>query len=308
MNATTAPLVEVSGLTKRYGDTLAVDGVDLTVLPGEVYGFLGPNGAGKTTTLRILTGLISPTSGTVRVLGGTPGQAHVLARTGSMIESPAFYPYLSGLDNLRVLAEYADVPRSRITEVLALVDLADRARDRFSTYSLGMKQRLGVAAALLKDPELVILDEPTNGLDPAGMRDMRRLIRELGADGRTVLLSSHLLGEVQQICDRVGIISEGRMVAEHTVDELRTEQELIIRATPRESARSLLTEALGAAAVHLYDETLRVKVAPDRAAEVNRLLVSAGIAVSELHSTERALEDVFFELTTATDKEKTHAG
>jgi ABC-2 type transport system ATP-binding protein len=313
MNATTAPLVEVSGLTKRYGDTLAVDGVDLTVLPGEVYGFLGPNGAGKTTTLRILTGLISPTSGTVRVLGGAPGQAQVLARTGSMIESPAFYPYLSGLDNLRVLAEYADVPRPRIDEVLTLVDLADRARDRFSTYSLGMKQRLGVAAALLKDPELVILDEPTNGLDPAGMRDMRRLIRELGADGRTVLLSSHLLGEVQQICDRVGIISEGRMVAEHTVDELRTEQELVIRATPRESARSLLTEALGAAAVHLYDETLRVKVAPDRAAEVNRLLVNAGIAVSELHSTERALEDVFFELTTTTDKattdkEKTHAG
>jgi ABC-type multidrug transport system ATPase subunit len=308
MNATTAPLVEVSGLTKRYGDTLAVDGVDLTVLPGEVYGFLGPNGAGKTTTLRILTGLISPTSGTVRVLGGAPGQAQVLARTGSMIESPAFYPYLSGLDNLRVLAEYADVPRPRIDEVLALVDLADRARDRFSTYSLGMKQRLGVAAALLKDPELVILDEPTNGLDPAGMRDMRRLIRELGADGRTVLLSSHLLGEVQQICDRVGIISEGRMVAEHTVDELRTEQELVIRATPRESARSILTEALGAAAVHLYDETLRVKVAPDRAAEVNRLLVAQGIEVSELHSTERALEDVFFELTSAKDKEKAHAG
>ncbi|MEU4392380.1 ABC transporter ATP-binding protein [Kribbella sp. NPDC023855] len=308
MNASTAPLVEVSGLTKRYGDTLAVDGVDLTVLPGEVYGFLGPNGAGKTTTLRILTGLIAPTSGSVRVLGGAPGQAKVLARTGSMIESPAFYPYLSGLDNLRLLAEYADVPRTRIREVLELVDLADRAKDRFSTYSLGMKQRLGVAAALLKDPELVILDEPTNGLDPAGMRDMRRLIRELGADGRTVLLSSHLLGEVQQICDRVGIISQGRMVAEHTVDELRTEQELVIRATPRDSAHALLIGHLGVAAVHLYDDTLRVKVAPDRAAEVNRVLVEAGIAVSELHSTERALEDVFFELTTETGKEKANAG
>jgi ABC-2 type transport system ATP-binding protein len=315
MNASTAPLVEVSGLTKRYGDTLAVDGVDLTVLRGEVYGFLGPNGAGKTTTLRILTGLIAPTSGSVRVLGGAPGQAKVLARTGSMIESPAFYPYLSGLDNLRLLAEYAEVPRTRIREVLALVDLADRAKDRFSTYSLGMKQRLGVAAALLKDPELVILDEPTNGLDPAGMRDMRRLIRELGADGRTVLLSSHLLGEVQQICDRVGIISQGRMVAEHTVDELRTEQELVIRATPRDRAHSLLIGHLGVAAVHLYDDTLRVKVAPDRAAEVNRVLVEAGIAVSELHSTERALEDVFFELTatetateTETGKEKANAG
>jgi ABC-2 type transport system ATP-binding protein len=290
-------LVEVSGLTKRYGDTLAVDGVDLTVLPGEVYGFLGPNGAGKTTTLRILTGLIAPTSGEVRVLGGAPGQADVLGRTGSMIESPAFYPYLSGLDNLRLLAEYAEVPRRRIDEVLDLVDLTDRARDRFSTYSLGMKQRLGVAAALLKDPELVILDEPTNGLDPAGMRDMRRLIRELGSGGRTVLLSSHLLGEVQQICDRVGIINSGRMVAEHNVEDLRGEQELVVRAAPRDRAQSILTGVLGAGTVHQYDETLRVKVTPDKAAEVNRILVEAGIAVSELHSTERALEDVFFELT-----------
>lgn len=308
MSETAAPPVEVTGLTKRYGDTLAVDGVDLTVRSGEVYGFLGPNGAGKTTTLRILTGLIAPTSGTVRVLGGAPGQAQVLARTGSMIESPAFYPYLSGLDNLRLLAEYAEVARARIHEVLALVDLTDRARDRFSTYSLGMKQRLGVAAALLKDPELVILDEPTNGLDPAGMRDMRRLIRELGADGRTVLLSSHLLGEVQQICDRVGIISEGKMVAEHNVEELRSQQELVIRAAPRESARSVLIEALGADTVHLYDDTLRVKVAPDRAAEVNRVLVQAGIAVSELRSTERALEDVFFELTTTQPQEKADVG
>jgi ABC-2 type transport system ATP-binding protein len=290
-------LVEVSGLTKRYGDTLAVDGVDLTVLPGEVYGFLGPNGAGKTTTLRILTGLIAPTSGEVRVLGGAPGQADVLGRTGSMIESPAFYPYLSGLDNLRLLAEYAEVPRRRIDDVLDLVDLTDRARDRFSTYSLGMKQRLGVAAALLKDPELVILDEPTNGLDPAGMRDMRRLIRELGSGGRTVLLSSHLLGEVQQICDRVGIINSGRMVAEHNVEDLRGEQELVVRAAPRDRAQSILTGVLGAGTVHQYDETLRVKVTPDKAAEVNRILVEAGIAVSELHSTERALEDVFFELT-----------
>jgi ABC-2 type transport system ATP-binding protein len=297
MSETAAPPVEVIGLTKRYGDTLAVDRVDLTVRPGEVYGFLGPNGAGKTTTLRILTGLIAPTSGTVRVLGGMPGQAQVLARIGSMIESPAFYPYLSGLDNLRLLAEYAEVPRARIQEVLQLVDLGDRARDRFSAYSLGMKQRLGVAAALLKDPELVILDEPTNGLDPAGMRDMRRLIRELGSDGRTVVLSSHLLGEVQQICDRVGIISEGRMVAEHDVEELRGQTELVIRAKPMSGARTVLHGVVGADAVHLYDDTLRVKVKSDRAAEVNRALVEAGIAVSELRLTERALEDVFFELT-----------
>ena len=302
MNRTAVPPVEVTGLTKRYGRTLAVDDVDLTVLPGEVYGFLGPNGAGKTTTLRILTGLITPTSGTVRVLGGSPGQSDILARTGSLIESPAFYPYLSGLDNLRLLAEYAGVPRPRIHEVLEQVQLADRARDRFSTYSLGMKQRLGVAAALLKDPELVILDEPTNGLDPAGMRDMRQLIRELGAEGRTVLLSSHLLGEVQQICDRVGIISEGRMVAEHDVEELRSQQELVVRAAPLVEARAVLSRLLGADAVHLYDDTLRVKVEPDRAAEVNRVLVEAGMAVSELHTAERALEDVFFQLTAGKEK------
>src|SRR5215217_7837380 len=236
MSETAAPLVEVTGLTKRYGDILAVDGVDLTVNPGEVYGFLGPNGAGKTTTLRILTGLIAPTSGTVRVLGGAPGQAQVLARTGSMIESPAFYPYLSGLDNLRLLAEYGGVPRPRIQQVLRLVDLADRARDRFSTYSLGMKQRLGVAAALLKDPELVILDEPTNGLDPAGMRDMRALLRRLSGEGRTVVLSSHLLGEVEQVCDRVAVISSGRLVVESSVGELLGLRRLVVEAEPLEKA------------------------------------------------------------------------
>ena len=212
-----------------------------------------------------------------------------------MIESPAFYPYLSGLDNLRLLAEYAGVKRQRIDEVLELVDLADRAKDRFSTYSLGMKQRLGVAAALLKDPELVILDEPTNGLDPAGMRDMRRLIRDLGTGGRTVLLSSHLLGEVQQICDRVGIINAGRMVAEHNVEALRGEQELVVRAAPKHEAQTLLARF---GTVHQYDDTLRLQVDPERAAEVNRALVEAGIEVSELHTTERALEDIFFELTT----------
>ncbi|TDD47262.1 ABC transporter ATP-binding protein [Kribbella antibiotica] len=301
MNTTGVPLVEVIGLTKRYGDTLAVGGVDLTVLAGEVYGFLGPNGAGKTTTLRMLTGLIAPTAGTIKVLGGRPGSPEVLGKTGSMIESPAFYPYLSGLDNLRLLAEYAEVARARVDEVLELVDLKERARDRFSQYSLGMKQRLGVAAALLKDPELVILDEPTNGLDPAGMRDMRRLIRELGSEGRTVLLSSHLLGEVQQICDRVGIIDGGKMVAEHNVEELRGEQELVIRAQPLQAAYDVLAHILGVK-VHLYDETLRVQVDPGRAAEVNRVLVEAGVAVSELHSTERALEDLFFELTTSEEK------
>jgi ABC-type multidrug transport system ATPase subunit len=298
MNTTDSPVVEVSGLTKRYGDRLAVDGVDLTVRRGEVYGFLGPNGAGKTTTLRILTGLITANAGTVEVLGGRPGDSAVLARIGSLIESPAMYPYLSGRDNLCVLARYAHVPHTRVDAVLELVDLADRAGDRFSTYSLGMKQRLGVAAALLKDPELVILDEPTNGLDPAGMRDMRKLIRELGSGDRTVLLSSHLLGEVQQICDRVGIISEGRMVAERTVGELRGGQELVIAADPIDEARRQLANLVGAGQVRTTDDRLRVQVGRESVAGVNKLLVEAGIAVSELRTAERTLEDVFFELTT----------
>ena len=291
----TEALVEVTGLTKRYRTTVAVDGLDLTVRRGEVYGFLGPNGAGKTTTLRILTGLIAPTAGTVRVLGGRPGDPGTLARTGSLVESPAFYPYLSGRDNLRVLATYAGAKATRIDAVLEEVDLAGRAKDRFATYSLGMKQRLGVAAALLKDPELVILDEPTNGLDPAGMRDMRDLVRRLGTGERTVLLSSHQLGEVEQICDRVGILSGGRMVAERTVRELRGRQEMVVVADPVEAAVAAI-EALGATARRDGDE-LHVPVGPDRVPEVTRALVGAGVAVYRLQPAERALEDVFFELT-----------
>ncbi len=232
------------------------------------------------------------------MLGALPGDPRVLARTGSLVEAPAFYPYLSGRDNLRVLAGHAGAPVGRVDEVLELVDLVGRARDRFAAYSLGMKQRLGVAAALLKDPELVILDEPTNGLDPAGMRDMRRLVRELGTGERTVLLSSHLLGEVQQICDRVGIINQGRMVAERAVEELRGRQELVIAADPLDRARELLARLHGPAAVRQHDGELRLAVEATRAPEINRRLVEAGIAVSGLRTNERALEDVFFELTT----------
>src|SRR5215217_6600671 len=197
-------IVETTNLTKRYGDGTVVDRIGLHVSRGEVYGVLGPNGAGKTTTLRLPLGLVRPSSGTARVLGAAPGAPAALARIGMLVEAPAFYPYLSGRDNLHVFARYASVPASKVDEVLETVALDDRAKDRASNYSLGMKQRLGVAIALLKDPELLILDEPTNGFDPAGMVDMRTLIRRLGTGGRTVLLSSHLLGEVQQICDRVG--------------------------------------------------------------------------------------------------------
>jgi ABC-2 type transport system ATP-binding protein len=273
-----------------------VDGVDLTVPSGEVYGFLGPNGAGKTTTLRMVLGLIRPTAGSVHVLGRAPGPGR-LRGVGALIEGPAFYPYLSGLDNLRVLARYTGVPDARIAGVLEQVDLAGRAKDPYRTYSLGMKQRLGVAAALLKDPRLLVLDEPTNGLDPAGMAEMRTLIRRLGASGRTVLLSSHLLGEVEQICDRVGVISRGRIVAESTVAELRGESTLWVGAEPLDRAAELARSLLGRDRVRVGDGGLELAVPADRAAWINGELVDGGIAVSELRRHERDLEAVFLELT-----------
>jgi ABC-type multidrug transport system ATPase subunit len=291
-------LVETRDLTKRYGPRIvAVDRVSLTVRRGEVYGFLGPNGAGKTTTLRMLLGLVRPISGTATVLGRPPGDPQSLARVGALVESPAFYPYLSGRDNLRVIARYANAPKKRIETALNLVDLADRARDKFATYSLGMKQRLGVAATLLKDPELLILDEPTNGLDPAGMADMRALIRRLGSGERTVLLSSHLLGEVEQICDRVGVISRGRLIAESTVEELRGGSALLVAAKPLDRARERVEQLLGEERVGVLDGTLRLDADPTTAGQINRELVKADVEVTELRRIERTLEEAFLEMT-----------
>ncbi len=293
-------VMTATGLTKRYrSGVLAVDGVDLAVHRGEVYGFLGPNGAGKTTTMRMLLGLIRPTAGTISVLGKPAGAPAGLARLGALVESPGFYPYLSGRDNLRVLARYAGVARSRIDAVLDAVDLTGRAGDPFATYSLGMKQRLGVASALLGDPELLVLDEPTNGLDPAGMADMRALLRRLGAEGRAVLLSSHLLGEVQQICDRVGVISGGRLIAESTVAELRGTAALVVTAAPLDRARDCVEQLVGAERVRVTDGALRIDAGDaDLASRLNRDLVTAGIEVSELRRDERSLEDVFLQMTT----------
>jgi ABC-2 type transport system ATP-binding protein len=293
-------LVQTRDLTKVYGGRItAVNRVALSVRRGEVYGFLGPNGAGKTTTLRMLVGLVRPTAGSATVLGKPPGHPEALARTGVLIESPGFYPYLSGRDNLRVVARYAGVAGGRVDDVLELVGLTDRASDRYAGYSLGMKQRLGVAAALRKDPELLVLDEPTNGLDPAGMRDMRALIRELGSRGHTVLLSSHLLGEVQQVCDRVGVIARGELIAESTVAELRGEAGLLVAAEPLELARAAAEELLGAEHVTVVDGTLRLRVDPAHAGKVSTALVQAGSTLTELRPLERTLEEAFLEMTGA---------
>ena len=266
---------------------------------GEVYGFLGPNGAGKTTTLRMLLGLIRPTSGRVRLFGAEPGQGS-LARVGALIEGPAFYPYLSGRANLRIFADHAGVRRTRVDAVLDVVSLADRAKDRYSTYSLGMKQRLGLAAALLKEPELVVLDEPTNGLDPAGMADMRVTLRKLAADGCTVLLSSHLLAEVEQICDRVGVLDHGRLVAETTVEDLRAGGALRVVAAPADRARDHLGRLFGADRVRADGEASELDVEPGQAARVNAQLVAAGLDVSELRWHEPDLEQTFLALTGGT--------
>jgi ABC-type multidrug transport system ATPase subunit len=293
-------IVETHGLSKRYGrDVLAVDRLDLRLRRGEVFGFLGPNGAGKTTTLRMLTGLIRPTSGSAVVAGHPPGDPAGLARIGALIESPAFYPYVSGRDNLKVLARYAGVPATRVESVLAEVEMQGRAKDRVSTYSMGMRQRLGVAAALLKSPELLILDEPANGLDPQGMVEMRSLLRRLGEGDRTVLVSSHLLGEVEQVCDRVGVIQSGRLIAQGTLDELRGGAGLVkLRAEPSGQALQVLEKMLGPGAARRNgDGVIEVTIPAERIAEMTRTLVAGGLDVTDLRREERSLEEAFLTLT-----------
>jgi ABC-type multidrug transport system ATPase subunit len=296
-------VIETRELGKRYdGRIVAVDKLSLRVRRGEVYGFLGPNGAGKTTTLRMLLGLVRPTAGSALVLGAPPGSPESLARVGALIEAPSFYPFLSARDNLRVLARYSAAPEARIDAVLDEVDLVARAGDRFGTYSLGMKQRLGIAGALLKDPELLILDEPTNGMDPAGMAEMRGFIRSLGRGDRTVLLSSHLMTEVEQVADRVGVINKGVLVREGTVDELRGRESLWVRAEPLEQAERVLGAVRGVEEVARLDGGLRIAADLAAAPTINRLLVEAGIAVGELRPERDSLEKIFLELTQGGDE------
>jgi len=294
-------VVQTKALTKRYGGgdsaRLAVDRVELTVRRGEVYGFLGPNGAGKTTTLRMVLGLIRPTAGSATVLGLPAGRPETTARVGALIEGPGFYPYLSGRDNLRTMARYRALPDTAVDAALERVDLTDRGKDKFKAYSLGMKQRLGVAAALMGDPDLIVLDEPTNGLDPAGMADMRALIVDLARGGQTVLLSSHLLAEVEEICDRVGVIAGGRLLTESTVSELRGGQRLRIVATPLDRAVATAMRLAGEDAVQLDRDAVLLDLPPERTPAVVRALVTEGLDVHEATVSERTLEEVFFEMT-----------
>jgi ABC-type multidrug transport system ATPase subunit len=294
---TSAYAIETIGLTKRYGAAApAVDDLNLRVSHGEIHGFVGPNGAGKTTTLRMLVGLIRPTAGVASVLGCSAGSPAALARVGAMIDEPAFYPFLSGRENLRILSLHAGVPACRVAEVLARVELAPRADDATSTYSMGMKQRLALAAALLKEPEVLILDEPTNGLDPAGIAEIRDLVRSLAREQRAVLLSSHLMNEVEQLCDRVSVVQHGHIVAEGTVDELRGQPELRVCAAPLDRARAIIQRLPFVETLRTEGGALVLGAPPERAAAINHCLVQSGVAVSELAPIRSSLEQVFLGL------------
>ena len=298
-------VIEVEGLRKEYrrlrgGRTVAVAGLDLEVPEGGVFGFLGPNGAGKTTTIRCLVGLVRPDAGTVRLLGTdvSHGLAKVIGKVGSIVEQPALFPRFSGRRNLEILGRIDGRGGWEIDAALERVGLMERAKDAVRTYSLGMKQRLGIAAALLKDPSVLILDEPANGLDPAGIVEVRELIRALGAEGRTVFVSSHILSEVQQTADRVAILARGRLVKAGPVHEVLAAgraRGMLVRVADPEAGRRALESARLSSTVD--GPLLRVDVRPDQGEQVTRALVAADLYPSELRPDEVDLETVFLELT-----------
>ncbi|MDH3540298.1 MAG: ABC transporter ATP-binding protein [Acidimicrobiia bacterium] len=297
-----ANVVETTGLTKHFGEVRAVQDLSLQVPKGTVFGLLGPNGAGKTTIIGTLLGLIRPTAGTIRLFGteidGSTDQA--VRRIGAIMETPAFYPYLSGRDNLRYFQGIAGGDdRQEIDHLLDLVGLADRAAARFNTYSLGMKHRLGLAYALLGDPELLLLDEPTNGLDPSGMAEVRQLLRELGDGDRTVVLASHLLNEVEQVCDRVAILSTGRVIAEGEVSDLIGRRDRLRLATTDDAvARRVLAELEWVGSVvDGGGGALLVDAAPDRAGELSEALARVAVYPTELQTVTTSLEQYFLEVT-----------
>lgn len=292
-------VIETKALTKRYGDVVAVDQLSLRVPRGGVFGFLGPNGSGKTTTMGMLLGLVHPTSGEARIFGDPARHPATLRRVGAMVETPTFYPYLSGRANLRYFQGVSGQGTpSEVDRLLELVDLGKRADSKFGAYSLGMKQRLGIACALLGDPELVFLDEPTNGLDPAGVVEVRELIRSLGKGGRTVVLSSHLLAETQLVCDNVAVLSRGRLIAQGTIQELLREHDALrLCTTDDASARATLAAIAWVERTEERDGGLVVTAPQERAWEITRALAERQIYVKELVPLHRSLEEYFMEIT-----------
>jgi ABC-2 type transport system ATP-binding protein len=296
-----SPPLEARGLVKRYGELTAVDGVDLTVERGDVFGYLGPNGAGKTTSLRMLLGLIRPTAGAARLFGRDPivDGARALDGVAGFVEGPRFYPYMSGLRNLRLLADLdGGSSASRIDEALDVVELRDRAKDRVGGYSHGMRQRLGIAASLLRDPKLLLLDEPTTGLDPAGMRDMRELVKRLAGEGITILLSSHILAEVEDLCNRVAIIRRGTIIYEGLLQELLASAGggFRLTATDPGRARAILL-ARGFEGVQLVGGELQFQAETVAIESATVALGEAGIGISALVPHTATLEELFLGMT-----------
>lgn len=294
-----AMAIEVRGLTKRYGGLTAVRGLDFDVPRGALCGFLGPNGSGKTTTIRMLLGLVAPSAGSARVLGhDVRDRAALCRRVGAVVETPAFYPYLTGAENLRVLAQTSGVPlpAKRLEELLTQVDLRGRERDRVGTYSMGMKQRLGIAATLLTDPELLFLDEPMNGLDPAGIQEMRGLLAALRDQGRTVFVSSHQLSEVERICTEVIIVQRGEKKLQGALETLRGGTSYAFRARPLERALEVLARE-PAHAARIHDGEVRVEAEEAAIPALVRALVSAQVEVFGVAPRAHSLEEQFLALT-----------
>jgi ABC-type multidrug transport system ATPase subunit len=302
-------VIETTDLTKQYGEVTAVDHLTLRVPRGGVFGFLGPNGSGKTTTMGMLLGLVHPTSGEARIFGDPARHPATLRRVGAMVETPTFYPYLSGRANLRYFQGIGGRGRpADVDRLLDLVDLGKRADSKYATYSLGMKQRLGIACALLGDPELVFLDEPTNGLDPAGVVEVRELIRDLGKEERTVVLSSHLLSETELVCDNVAVLSRGKLIAQGSIQELlRQHDGFRLRTTDDAKARAALADMNWVRHTEHQDGGLMVTAPPARAWEISRALAQREVYVNELMPVHRSLEEFFMEITgtdPTTGKEK----
>lgn len=294
--------VRIINLSKKYGERLAVNDLSLQVRQGEIFGFLGPNGAGKTTTIRMALGLVAPTTGSVQILGQDvfANRARVLPRVGSLIETPALYLYLSGRNNLRAIGSaLGGVSEQRIDTVLDLVGLSERQKDRVKTYSLGMKQRLGIAIALLQDPDVLVLDEPANGLDPAGIVEIRDMMHRLSAAGKTVFISSHLLSEVQQMCTRVAIINQGRLVTESSIAELtRGQGEFRVTVEQASQALALLQSQPWGVGARLDGEQALITGAPENSGRaLNLFLSQAGFVPEMLERPTRDLEQVFLSLT-----------
>jgi ABC-2 type transport system ATP-binding protein len=322
-------VISTSRLTKAFDTLVAVNDLHLEVLRGDVFGFLGPNGSGKTTTIRMLLGLIRPTAGSISLFGldNATHLPEILPRVGAIVETPVFYPYLSGVDNLRIVAAASGMQlgranQARIDEVLELVDLSARGGDAYRKYSLGMKQRLAIGAALLTDPELILLDEPTNGLDPAGVHEVRQLILRLAAIGKTIFLSSHILYEIQQVCNRVAILQKGKLLKQGNVQELLSEgRRLVVRlGTPEETEQALviLQQAVQgemnwisqvSSGTDKHDlAALFVEAPATRSQEITALLAGRNLFIAEMYQSEASLEEFFLELTGTASGEGSRAG